>query len=61
MRIRLWVVLLLGGCGSGPSITDEGSLRRSVYLFQKRHTPPAVQMLFDGPNAVAESCAQRHV
>jgi hypothetical protein len=45
----------------GPSIADEKSKRRGLYLFQKRHGPPAMQGLFDGPNAVLESCAQRHV
>jgi hypothetical protein len=45
----------------GPGTTDEKSMRRSIYLFQKRHQPPAVQALFDGPNGVVESCPQRHV
>jgi hypothetical protein len=37
------------------------SLRRSLYLFQRRGKAPAFQPLFDGPNAVPESCARRHV
>src|SRR5262249_10485534 len=37
------------------------SLRRSLYLFQRRGKPPAFQPLFDGPNAILESCARRHV
>ncbi len=45
----------------GPSITDEQSRRRGLYLFQKRHAPPALQGLFDGPNAVLESCGRRHI
>jgi hypothetical protein len=45
----------------GPGSADEKSLRRSVYLFQKRHQPPAMPGLFDGPNAVLESCPQRHI
>jgi hypothetical protein len=39
----------------------ENSLRRSLYLFQRRGKAPAFQPLFDGPNAVPESCARRHV
>jgi hypothetical protein len=46
----------------GVSEQDTGrSVRRSLYLFQKRGKPPAVPALFDGPNAVLESCARRHV
>ena len=45
----------------GPGTADEKSLRRSLYLFQTRHAAPALPALFDGPNAVLESCAQRHV
>src|SRR5438046_2895678 len=37
------------------------SFRRSLYLFQRRGQAPAFQPLFDGPNAVPESCARRHV
>jgi hypothetical protein len=46
----------------GPSDQDAvKSLRRSLYLFQRRGKPPAFQPLFDGPNAVPESCSRRHV
>jgi hypothetical protein len=46
----------------GPGIADDGkSVRRSLYLLQKRGSPPAVQSLFDGPTAMTESCARRHV
>jgi hypothetical protein len=48
-----------GGPSAPPG--DEQSLRRSLYLFQKRDHPPAVQGLFDGPTAAAESCARRQV
>ncbi|MCI0463366.1 MAG: PSD1 and planctomycete cytochrome C domain-containing protein [Gemmataceae bacterium] len=46
----------------GPSDPDsKKSVRRSLYLFQRRANVPAFQPLFDGPNAVLESCAVRHV
>jgi hypothetical protein len=47
----------------GPGIVArrENSRRRSLYLFQKRENPPALQGLFDGPNASAESCPRRSV
>ncbi len=46
----------------GPSDPDESkSVRRTLYLFQKRERPPAVQGLFDGPSAAAESCPRRNV
>jgi Protein of unknown function (DUF1553)/Protein of unknown function (DUF1549) len=45
----------------GPSDTDEQTLRRSLYLFQKRDQPPQMQGLFDGPSAVTESCPKRFV
>jgi hypothetical protein len=46
----------------GPSNPDESkSVRRTLYLVQKREHPPAVQELFDGPSAVAESCPRRLV
>jgi hypothetical protein len=46
----------------GPSDPGEaGSLRRGLYLLQKRERPPAVQALFDGPSAAAESCPRRAV
>jgi hypothetical protein len=35
--------------------------RRSMYLFQKRESAPQQQVLFDGPNQMTESCAQRQV
>jgi hypothetical protein len=46
----------------GASDQDTGkSLRRSLYLFQRRGKAPAFQPLFDGPNEVPESCSRRHV
>lgn len=46
----------------GPSDTDENkSVRRTLYLVQKRERPPAVQALFDGPSTSAESCPCRAV
>ena len=46
----------------GPSAAGEDrSLRRTLYLFQKRERPPSVQGLFDGPSAAAESCPRRAV
>jgi hypothetical protein len=46
----------------GPSAPADGvSLRRSLYLFQKRDTAPQQQALFDGPSAMTESCARRQV
>jgi hypothetical protein len=45
---------------SGPSDADEGaSVRRTLYLFQKRQKTPEVQTLFDGPGAATESCPRR--
>jgi hypothetical protein len=44
----------------GPSVPDaDTSLRRSLYLFQKRDLPPKQQALFDGPAAMTESCTRR--
>ena len=44
----------------GPSEMDENkSLRRAVYLFQKRHETGHMMRTFDGPDAVTESCPQR--
>jgi hypothetical protein len=40
---------------------DEKSVRRGLYLFQNRDRPPAMQGLFDGPLAMAESCSRRNV
>ena len=52
----------LNRSAGGPSATDEKkSLRRGIYLLQKREQPPAVQHLFDGPSAATESCPKRHV
>lgn len=48
-------------CG-GPSVPvekRESSLRRSLYLFQRRGQPPEMQRLFDGPNECAASTAVR--
>jgi hypothetical protein len=46
----------------GPSNpTDDTSLRRSLYLFQKREVPPPHQALFDGPGGMTESCGRRLV
>jgi len=35
------------------------SLRRGLYLLQKRQKPPMVQLLFDGPTGATESCPRR--
>jgi len=43
----------------GPSASDDKSVRRSIYLLQKRDVPPYQQALFDGPIAMTESCAKR--
>jgi len=48
----------VGGPSAGEG--DEGTLRRALYLFQKRDKPPAATALFDGPNQVTESCARRN-
>jgi hypothetical protein len=50
-------------CRAGGAGDQDGknSRRRSLYLFQRRGQAPAFQPLFDGPNAVPESCARRHV
>ncbi len=46
----------------GPSAPDTNkSRRRSLYVLQRRGSMPAFQPLFDGPSAVLESCARRHV
>jgi mono/diheme cytochrome c family protein len=46
----------------GPGLPDDDSaVRRSLYLTQKRERPPAMQALFDGPSAAAESCPRRYV
>ena len=43
----------------GASTTDDKTVRRSVYLLQKREAPPLHQALFDGPIGMTESCAKR--
>jgi hypothetical protein len=46
----------------GPSDAVDGdSLRRGLYLFQKRDFPNPVAALFDGPSACLESASYRHV
>lgn len=48
----------------GPSVPveqREASLRRSLYLFQRRGQAPDVQRLFDGPQECAASIARRDV
>lgn len=50
---------LLDRQAGGPSVTHD-SLRRSVYLMQKRDNLPAQQTLFDGANGVI-SCSLRRV
>ncbi len=45
-----------GGRGDEDEIK---SGRRGLYLFQRRDKPPALQGLFDGPVASAESCPRR--
>jgi hypothetical protein len=47
--------------GGRSDADDARSLRRSLYLFQRRGKTPAFQPLFDGPQAVLESCPCRHV
>jgi hypothetical protein len=52
----------LDGAIGGPSApADDKSLRRSLYLIQKREVPPYYQGLFDGPIASTESCGRRLV
>jgi hypothetical protein len=50
----------LGG-PSEPPERSGGSLRRSLYLFQRRDHPPAMQSLFDGPAGMEASCPRRHL
>ena len=48
----------------GPSVDvddREDSLRRSLYLFQKRGRPAEMQGLFDGPNECSATVGQRQV
>jgi hypothetical protein len=47
--------------GGASSAADDKARRRSLYLLQKRDTPPYAQALFDGPTAMTESCARRQV
>ncbi|MCE9530309.1 MAG: DUF1549 and DUF1553 domain-containing protein [Planctomycetes bacterium] len=47
--------------GGASDADDSKSLRRTVYLFQKRNKAPEVQKLFDGPGGALESCAKRSV
>jgi hypothetical protein len=49
---------------AGPSVPldqREASLRRSLYLFQRRGQAPDVQRLFDGPQECSASIARREV
>jgi hypothetical protein len=48
----------LGGAGDAGEVK---SLRRGLYLVQRRDHPPAGQGLFDGPAAAAEGCPRREV
>lgn len=46
----------------GPSVPDDSnSLRRTIYLLQKRDVPTRIAKLFDGPGAALESCSVRNV
>ncbi|MBN9523812.1 DUF1553 domain-containing protein, partial [bacterium] len=45
--------------GGKPDADETKSLRRGLYLLQKRQRPPAVQSLFDGPTSATESCPRR--
>jgi hypothetical protein len=45
--------------GGKPDADENRSLRRGVYLLQKRQKPPGVQSLFDGPTGATESCPMR--
>lgn len=47
--------------GGPGDIHDATSLRRTLYLHQKREKANMVQRLFDGPTNAAESCPKRHV
>ncbi len=47
----------------GPSIPperEEGELRRTIYLFQRRSEMPSVMTMFDAPDGIA-SCSRRGV
>jgi hypothetical protein len=45
--------------GGRPAVEELKSLRRGLYLLQKRQRPSAVQTLFDGPTGATESCPRR--
>ena len=48
--------------GPGVAVAEEASsVRRGLYLFQKRDGPPVLQALFDGPTAMSEACVKRQV
>jgi hypothetical protein len=49
------------GGASVPLAERETSLRRSLYLFQRRGNPPEAMHLFDGPNECAASTTLRTV
>jgi hypothetical protein len=60
--VLLAVSAELDRTAGGPSDAEAGpALRRSLYLPQKRESPPPLQGQFDGPNAAAESCPRRQV
>lgn len=50
----------IGGT-SVPEDKRETSVRRSIYLFQKRGRPAEMQALFDGPNECSASKGERQV
>ncbi|MBM3997707.1 MAG: DUF1553 domain-containing protein [Planctomycetes bacterium] len=47
------------GIGGASDQDTDKSVRRTLYLFQKREAPPKVQALFDGPIGMTESCGRR--
>jgi hypothetical protein len=47
--------------GGAPEADEVVSVRRTLYLLQKRQKAPAVQSLFDGPGPATESCPKRGV
>jgi hypothetical protein len=50
----------LNRSAGGPSDPDEQkSMRRAIYLRQTREGSPYMQRVFDGPDAVTESCPKR--
>ncbi|MEO2032093.1 MAG: PSD1 and planctomycete cytochrome C domain-containing protein [Planctomycetaceae bacterium] len=50
----------VGGVGV-PTAEEAISVRRGLYLFQKRDAPPEIQQLFDGPTAMSEACVERQI